>query len=87
VTDLTDRIKALFAQYRPAIAYSDLTEDEKRLVIVGAACAAALLWFAVALVEVWLLLALPLLAGGCVWLVRKKRARPGREEELEDWSY
>ena len=87
MTDSIARLKALVAQYRPALEYSDLTQDERRLLLGGAACAAVLLWFAVALVEAWLLLALPLVAGGCVWLVRKKRARPGREQELEDWSY
>jgi hypothetical protein len=89
VTELLDRLKVsttnLFG-LPPSLA--DLDGEERRMLTYAGAFAIAVLWFAVALVEVWLLLALPLAIGGCIWLIRKRRADAGeqeREREPEDW--
>jgi hypothetical protein len=89
VTELIDRLKVstttLFG-LPPSLA--DLDEEEQRILKFAGVLAVAVLWFAVALVEVWLLLALPLATGACVWLIRRRRAlRVGLEPEPDDWSY
>jgi hypothetical protein len=90
VTELIDRLKVstttLFG-LPPSLA--DLDGREQRMLQIAGLFAIAVLWFAVALVEVWLLLALPLAAAGCVWLIRKHRALRAENgpEEPDDWSY
>jgi Flp pilus assembly protein TadB len=89
VTHHLARLKRLPESYRPPLSYSDLTPEEQRLVQIGCACAGVLLWFAIALVDPWLLVIVPLVAVGCVWLVRRRRA--GRVErgevDVDDWSF
>jgi hypothetical protein len=70
----------------PSLA--DLDDEEQRMLRYAGLFAIAVLWFAVALVEVWLLAALPLSAGACAWMIRKRRT-VGRErpDEPDDWSY
>ena len=88
MTEPIARFKSLAASYRTGLSYADLSPDEQWLVKGGAACAAILLWFAVALVEPWLLLVLPLLGGTCAWLIRARRRRqPDRRKEVDDWSF
>jgi hypothetical protein len=85
---VTHHLARLKESYGPRLSYSDLTPDEQRLVQIGCACAAVLLWFAVALVDPWLLVIVPLVAVGCVWLARKRRLeRAERGEDVDDWSY
>jgi hypothetical protein len=88
VTHHLARLKRLPESYRPPLSYSDLTQEEQRLVQIGCACAGVLLWFAIALVDPWLLVIVPLVAAGCVWLLRKRRAeRVERGEVDDDWSF
>lgn len=88
MTEPIARVKSFTASYRSGLTYADLSPNEQRLVKRGAVVAAALLWFAVALVEPWLLLVLPLPAGVCAWLIGTRwRAGPDRREDGEDWSY
>jgi hypothetical protein len=90
VTELIDRLKVstttLFG-LPPSIA--DLDDEEQKMLRYAGLFAIAVLWFAVALVEVWLLLALPLAVGGCVWMIRKRRAQRAERgaDEPDDWSY
>ena len=89
MTELIDRLKfsttTLFG-LPPSLA--DLDDEEQRMLRVAGVFALAVLWFAVALVEVWLLLALPLSAGACAWLIRKRRVlRAQSGDEPDDWSY
>ena len=55
----------------------------------GAAVTAALvLWFAVALIDAWFLLVVPVVAGLCaaaIWRLRQARPEPDAPEE--DWSF
>jgi hypothetical protein len=90
VTELIDRLKVstttLFG-LPPSLA--DLDDEEQKMLRVAGLFAVAVLWFTVALVEVWLLLTLPLAAGACYWLIRKRRALRAEngDPEPEDWSY
>ena len=82
---LKDSTTTLFG-LPPSLA--DLDAEEQRMLRYSGFFAVAVLWFAVALVELWLLVALPLAVGACVWMIRKRRAERGDEvEEPEDWSY
>ena len=91
MTELIDRLKvSTTTLFGLPPSFADLDHDEQRMLRVAGLFAVAVLWFTVALVEVWLLLALPLAAGGCVWLIRKRRAlraASGDANELDDWSY
>ena len=85
IVRLKDSTTTLFG-LPPSLA--DLDAEEQRMLRYGGGFAVAVLWFAVALVELWLLVALPLAVGACVWMIRKRRAeRTERGEELDDWSY
>ena len=91
MTELIDRLKdsttTLFG-LPPSLA--DLDSEEQRILRAAGLFVVAVLWFAVALVEVWLLLALPLSVSACVWLIRKRRAlraESGDANEPDDWSY
>jgi hypothetical protein len=90
VTEFIDRLKVstttLFG-LPPSIG--DLDDEEQRMLRYAGLFAVAVLWFTVALVELWLLLALPLAAAGCFWMIRKRRAlRAERGDEPdEDWTY
>ena len=89
MAELIDRLKVstttLFG-LPPSLA--DLDREEQRMLRYAGFCALAILWFTVALVEVWLLLALPVALAVCVWLIRRRRASPGdRGDESDDWSY
>jgi hypothetical protein len=89
VTELIDRLKdSTTTLFGLPPSYHDLDAEERRMVRYAGFFAIGVLWFAVALVEVWLLLALPLAIGACFWLIRKRREnRGGREDESDDWSY
>ena len=85
MTDPIARIKDLAAPYGAGISYADLSREEQRLVRIGAACAAILLWFAVALVQPWLMVAVPLLAAAFLWFIRRRRLNRPQTDDVEDW--
>ena len=90
MTELIDRLKDSTTNlFGLPPSFADLDGQEQRMLRVAGVFAIAVLWFAVALVEVWLLLALPLAAAACVWLIRKHRALRAEQgpEEPDDWSY
>jgi predicted membrane metal-binding protein len=88
VTHYIARLMRMPDAYRPSLSYSDLTPEEQRLVQIGLGCSAVLLWFAVALVNPWLLAVVPALAAVGVWLLRRRRARRTElGEDTEDWTY
>jgi hypothetical protein len=89
VTELIDRLKvSTTTLFGLPPAFGDLDDQEQRFLRYAGLFAVAVLWFTVALVELWLLLALPLAAAGCVWMIRKRRGlRAERGDEQEDWSY
>ena len=87
MTELIDRLKVstttLFG-LPPSLA--DLDAEERRILRVAGFFALAVLWFAVALVEPWMLVVLPIAAGACAWVIRRRRAlRAETGEEPEDW--
>ena len=83
IVRLKDSTTTLFG-LPPSLA--DLDGEEQRMLRYAGFFAVAVLWFTVALVELWLLLALPLSAGACVWLIRKRRAAmPEQPDEPDDW--
>jgi hypothetical protein len=88
VTELIDRLKVTTTTlFGLPPSFADLDPEEQRMLKYGGAFALAVLWFAVALVEVWILLALPLSTGACIWLIRRRRAQRGDERESDDWVY
>ena len=87
MTELIDRLKfsttTLFG-LPPSLA--DLDAEERRMLRYAGFFAFAVLWFAVALVEAWLLVALPPAIGACAWSIRKRRLlRAERGDEPDDW--
>jgi Flp pilus assembly protein TadB len=89
VTEFIDRLKvSTTTLFGLPPSFGDLDHEEQRMLRYAGFFAVAVLWFTVALVEVWLLVTLPLAIGGCVWMIRKRRAeRAERGEEPDDWSY
>jgi hypothetical protein len=90
VTELMDRLKvSTTTLFGLPPSFADLDGEEQRMLRVAGLFAIGVLWFAVALVEVWLLLALPLSAAACVWMIRKRRALRAEsgDPEPDDWSY
>lgn len=90
MTEFIDRLKvSTISLFGLPPSFGDLDQEEQRMLRYAGLFAVAVLWFTVALVEVWLLLMLPLAVGGCVWMIRKRRAeRAARGEEPDDdWSY
>lgn len=89
MAELIDRLKdSTTTLFGLPPSYHDLDVDERRLLRYTGFFAIGVLWFAIALVEVWLLLALPLAAAGCYWLIRKRREnRPAEDEGPDDWNY
>jgi hypothetical protein len=88
VTDPIAQLKNLAAPYGTGLSYSDLSHEDQRLVKIGGIAAAALLWFAVALVQPWFLLAVPVLGAGIAWIVRERRkANPEGSAGDDDWSF
>ena len=64
----------------------DFTPEEARLVKGAAVAAAVVLWFAVALIDAWFLLVVPVVAGLCaagIW--RLRRDRPEADAPDDDW--
>ena len=53
--------------------YDNLRPKEVRMLHWGAAAAAAALWFSIAWRDAWVLLAVPMIAGWFVFLVRRNR--------------
>jgi Flp pilus assembly protein TadB len=88
VTELIDRLKdsttTLFG-LPPSLA--DLDPEERRLLKIAAAFAVAVLWLAIALVDVWLLLAVPVVVLFTRWAIRRKRANQPKDDEPDMWSY
>jgi hypothetical protein len=83
VTDPTSRLLQTFSL--PAF---DFTPDEARLVKGAAVTAALVLWLAVALIDAWFLLVVPVLAAMCAGAIwRLRRNRPRDEHPDEDWSF
>jgi hypothetical protein len=89
VTELIDRLKvSTTTLFGLPPSFGDLDDEERRMLRFAGVFAVAVLWFTVALVEVWLLLTLPLAAAGFTWMIRKRRAlRAERGDEPDDWSY
>ena len=89
MTELIDRLKvSTTTMFGLPPSLADLDTHEQRILKFAAVIALGVLWFAVALVEVWLLLGLPLATAGAVWLIRRRRAaRADGESEPDDWSY
>jgi hypothetical protein len=53
--------------------YDNLRPKEVRMLHWGAAAAAAALWFSIAWRDAWVLLAVPMIGGWFVFLVRRNR--------------
>ena len=90
MTELIDRLKvSTTTLFGLPPSFGDLDDEEQRMLRYAGFFVVGVLWFAVALVEVWLLLLLPLSIGGCVWMIRKRRELKAErgEDESEDWSY
>ena len=90
MTELIDRLKvSTTTLFGLPPSFGDLDDEEQRMLRYAGLFGVAVLWFAVALVEVWLLLALPLAVGGLFWMIRKRRALKAErgEDESDDWSY
>jgi hypothetical protein len=90
VTEFIDRLKvSTTTLFGLPPSLRDLDFEEQRMVRYAGLFAIAVLWFTVALVEVWLLLALPLAVAGCVWMIRRRRERRAElgVEPDDDWSY
>jgi hypothetical protein len=82
VTDRTERFLQAFSL--PAF---DLDPQERRLVRGAAVLAAAAVWLAAALIDVWFLLAVPLLAAACTVAIRRLRRRLPATDDGDDWSF
>jgi hypothetical protein len=83
--DVTDRTERFQAFSLPAF---DLDPQERRLVRGAAVLAAAAVWLAAALIDVWFLLAVPFLATACVLAIRRLRRRPAEsDDDADDWSF
>ena len=90
MTEFIDRLKvSTTTMFGLPPSYGDLDDGEQKILRYVGLFAVAVLWFAVALVEAWLLLLLPASIAGCVWWMRKRRALRAESgvEELDDWSY
>ena len=88
MTDPIARLKNVSAPYGGGLSYADLSPEDQRLVRFGAASSAVLLWFAVALVQPWLVFAVPAVAVALVWMIKRRRAtRPAESDDHDDWSY
>jgi hypothetical protein len=89
VSELIDRLKvSTTTLFGLPPSFSDLDGEEQRILRAAGLFAVAVFWFAVALVQPWLLLLLPLAVGSGIWFIRRRmlnRAESG--EDLEDWSY
>ncbi len=87
MTELIDRLKfSTTTLFGLPPSLGDLDHEEQRMLRYAGFFAIAVLWFSVALVEAWLLLALPPAMGACAWFIRKRRAlRAERGDDSEDW--
>ena len=82
MTDRTERFLQAFSL--PAFG---LDAQERRLVRAAAALAGRGLWLAAALIDAWFLLAVPLLAAGCAFAIRRLRRRVPASDDADDWSF
>ena len=82
MTDRTERFLQAFSL--PAF---DLDPQERRLVRAAAVLAAAAVWLSAALIDAWFLVAVPLLAAGCAYAIRRLRRRPRAADDGDDWSF
>jgi hypothetical protein len=89
VAELIDRLKlSTTTLFGLPPSLTDLDDEERRMLKYAGLFAVGVLWFAVALVEAWLLLALPVALAACAWFIRKRRVlRSERGDEPDDWSY
>jgi hypothetical protein len=68
--------------------YSSLTAREQRAIRWSAAATAAALWLSTAWADPWLLLSVPLIAGGYfAWLARGRRRGPDPAASDDDWDF
>jgi hypothetical protein len=89
VTEFIDRLKvSTTTLFGLPPSLQDLDAEERRMLRYAGFFAVAVLWFAVALVEAWLLVALPFALAACAWFIRKRRLlRRERGDEPDDWAY
>jgi hypothetical protein len=66
--------------------YSSLTAREQRAIRWSAAATGAAVWLSTAWADPWLLLAVPLIAGGYVVWVKHNRRR-GPQPDDGDWDF
>jgi hypothetical protein len=68
--------------------YSSLTAREQRALRWSAAATAAALWLTTAWADPWVLLTVPLIAGGYFWYVtRQRRKYPDGHPDDDDWDF
>ena len=82
MTDRTERFLQAFSL--PAFG---LDAQERRLVRGAAVLAGAGLWLAAALIDVWFLLVVPLLAAACALAIGRLRRRRPAVDDADDWSF
>jgi Flp pilus assembly protein TadB len=66
--------------------FSGMTAREQRAFRWSAAAAVAALWLSMAWTDPWVLLTLPLIAGGCFVVVRKMRREESEEDDEAEWG-
>jgi hypothetical protein len=68
--------------------YASLTAREQRAIRWSAAATAAALWLATAWADPWLLLLVPVIAGGYVaWLARGRQRGLHVVDDPDDWDF
>jgi hypothetical protein len=68
--------------------YTSLTAREQRAVRWSAAATAAALWLSTAWADPWLLLSVPVIAGGYLaWLARGRRRGEHVADPGDDWDF
>jgi hypothetical protein len=82
VTDRTERFLQAFS-----LPTFTMDAQERRLVRGAAVLAAAAVWLSAALIDVWFLLVVPLLAVACAVAIARLRRRRPAVDDADDWSF